>query len=190
MKELIYTGLTRSKRALVLFLQKAKGKGPLQLARERSAILTRNTSIFERPEDIKSKLWPDKNVPVKSKIEYILYKYLNEAQKEKRLEFKYERSLLFKNKGLTIHPDFTIQIGGKQYFWEHLGELDLKRYALNWGERRKDYEIDGLADCLVTTDDLEGVKEEKILPVIDDLVRGKLKETTANKFSKHHYQLY
>lgn len=190
MKELIYTGLTRSKRALVLFLQRAKGKGPLQLARERSAILTRNTSIFERPEDIKSKLWPDKNVPVKSKIEYILYKYLSEAQKEKRLEFKYERSLLFKNKGLTIHPDFTIQIGGKQYFWEHLGELDLKRYALNWAERRKDYETNGLADCLVTTDDLEGVKEEKILPVIDDLVRGKLKETTENKFSKHHYQLY
>jgi len=190
MKELLYTGLTRSKKTLVLFLQEAKGKGPLQLARERSAILSRNTSIFTDPEDIKAKLWPDKNVPVKSKIEYILYKYLNEAQKQKRLKFKYEEELLFKTKGLTVHPDFTIRIGKKRYFWEHLGELDLKRYSRDWSERRKNYEENGLLDSLVTTDDLEGVTEEIILKVIDDIVKGKLLETAENRFSKHHYQLY
>jgi exodeoxyribonuclease V alpha subunit len=61
---------------------------------------------------------------------------------------------------------------------------------LNWAERRKDYEMNGLADCLVTTDDLEGIKEDRILQVIDDLVSGKLEETAGNKFSTHHYQLY
>jgi len=190
MKELLYTGLTRSKKTLVVFLQNTKGKGPLQLARERSAILSRNTSIFSDPEDIKSNLWPDKNVPVKSKIEYILYKYLNDAQKQKRLDFKYEDELVFKNKELTVHPDFTIRIGNRRYFWEHLGELDLKRYFRDWVERRKDYEENGLADYLITTDDLEGIREEIILKVIDDLVKGHLKETAGSEFSKHHYQLY
>ena len=190
MKELLYTGLTRSKQTLVLFLQESEGKGPLQLARERSAILSRNTSIFAEPEDIKGKLWPDKNVPVKSKIEYILYKYLNEAQREKRLRFKYEDELLFENKQLTVHPDFTILVGNRRYFWEHLGELDVKRYSKDWDTRRKDYEANGLIDCLVTTDDLEGLREELILQVIDDLVKGQLKDTCDGKFSKHHYQLY
>jgi len=190
MKELLYTGLTRSKKSLVLFLQRSDGKGPLQLARERSAILSRNTSIFNDPEDIKSKLWPDKNVPVKSKIEYILYKHLYDAQKEKRLEFKYEEGLLFKNKELTVHPDFTILVGNKRYFWEHLGKLDVERYSKDWLIRKGDYEKNGFIDTLITTDDLEGVKGERILEVIDDIVNGKLKDTSENKFSKHHYQLY
>ena len=189
-KELLYTGLTRSKKTLALFLQKSQGKGPLQIARENSAILSRNTSIFTNPEDIKSKLWPDKNVPVKSKIEYILYKYLHEAQKEKRLDFKYEEELVFKNKDYTVHPDFTIRVGDRRYFWEHLGELDVGRYAKDWAERRKDYENSGLLDSLITTDDLEGVKEELILEVIDNIVKGKLNGTVDSKFSKHHYRLY
>jgi len=115
---------------------------------------------------------------------------LSEAQKQKRLEFKYEKELLFNNKGLTVHPDFTIKIGNRRYFWEHLGELDVKRYSRDWAERRKDYEENGLIDSLLTTDDLEGLREETILKVIDDLVKGQLYETADSKFSKHHYQLY
>jgi hypothetical protein len=189
-KELLYTGLTRSKKTLVLFLQKSQDKGPLQIARENSAILSRNTSIFTDPEDIKSKLWPDRNVPVKSKIEYILYKYLHRAQKEKRLQFKYESELFFKNKELTIHPDFTILVGNRRYFWEHLGELDVQRYSKDWQERRKDYEENGLIESLITTDDLDGLREELVLQLIDDIVTNKLKDTPDSKFSKHHYQLY
>jgi exodeoxyribonuclease V alpha subunit len=189
-KELLYTGLTRSTETLVLFLQESDKKSPLQLARERSAILSRNTSIFTEPEDIRGKLWPDKNVPVKSKIEYILYKYLDQAQREKRLRFEYEDDLLFENKGLTVHPDFTIWIGNRKYFWEHLGELDVKRYSRDWAERRKDYEANGLIDSLITTDDLEGLREELVHQVIDDIVKGQLRNTPESRFSKHHYQLY
>jgi hypothetical protein len=189
-KELLYTGLTRSKKTLVLFLQKSQDKGPLQIARENSAILSRNTSIFTDPEDIKSKLWPDKNVPVKSKIEYILYKYLHRAQREKRLQFKYESELFFKNKELTIHPDFTVLVGNRKYFWEHLGELDVQRYSKDWQERRKDYEENGLIESLITTDDLNGLREALVLQLIDDIVTNKLKDTPDSKFSKHHYQLY
>ena len=190
MKELLYTGLTRSKRTLNLFLQETKGKGPLQIAREHSAILSRNTSIFDAPEDIKGKLWPDKKVTVKSKIEFILYKYLDKAQKNKSLDFKYESELLFKNINFTIHPDFTIQVGDRKYYWEHLGILDAKRYYKDWIKRRDNYRENGLIDCLITTDDLEGVKDEKVCRVIEDIIHGKLVETIDSKFSNHHYQLY
>ena len=45
---------------------------------------------------------------------------------------------------------------------EYLGEHDVRRYSIDWAERRKDYEVNGLSDSLITTDDLEGVKEERI----------------------------
>lgn len=189
-KELLYTALTRSTETLVLFLEESNEENPLQLARERSAILSRNTSLFADPEDIKGKLWPDKKVPVKSKIEYILYKYLDQAKRERRLEFKYEEELLLKNKGVTIHPDFTIWVGDRKYYWEHLGELDDELYFRNWAERRKDYEENGLIDYLITTDDLEGLRDDLVLRVINDIVSGHLKDTPESKFSKHHYQLY
>lgn len=189
-KELLYTALTRSTETLVLFLEESEEENPLQLARERSATLSRNTSIFAEPEDIKGKLWPDKKVPVKSKIEYILYKYLDQAKKEGRLEFKYEEALFLENKGVTIHPDFTIWVDDRKYYWEHLGELDVEIYSKNWAERRRDYEENGLIDFLITTDDLEGLRDDLILRVIDDIVRGQLKDTPESKFSKHHYQLY
>lgn len=189
-KELLYTALTRSKEDVVLFLQVSDAKSPLQIARERSAILTRNTSIFDPPEDIKAQLWPDQTVPVKSKIEYILYKYLDEAQRSKSLKFKYEWDLHLKNKGITIHPDFTIWVGSKLFYWEHLGILDLERYTKDWIERRDDYEANGFGTNLVTTDDLGGVRDELILGIINDLVRGTPKETPESKFSRHHYQLY
>jgi hypothetical protein len=115
---------------------------------------------------------------------------LHQAQNEKRLQFKYESELLFKNKEITIHPDFTIMVGNRKYFWEHLGELDIQRYSKDWQERRENYEENGLIDSLITTDDLEGLREELVLKVIDDIVNKKLKDTRDNKFSKHHYQLY
>ncbi len=188
-KELIYTALTRSKQRFLLLLQESDGTSPLEEARERSAILLRNTSLFDTPEDIKDKLWPAKYVPVKSKVEYILYKYLEEAQRAGLLKFKYEDDLYLKTKGFTIHPDFTIKIGPRTYFWEHLGELDLKQYSQDWKSRRQDYETNGFIDQLITTDDLEGIRDELVGPVIDDLVKGKPKKT-KDSFSEHHYQLY
>lgn len=188
-KELVYTALTRSKQRLFLLLQRSNGKSPLEEAREISAILSRNTSIFDVPEDVKKKLWPDKKVPVKSKIEYILYKHLEEAQRAGMLSFKYEDDLYLKNKGLTIHPDFTIRVGGQTYYWEHLGELDLQQYSLDWKARRDDYIGNSLNDRLITTDDLGGVEAEIIKRVIGNICSGSL-EGTRNEFSDHHYKLY
>ena len=52
----------------------------------------------------------------------------------------------------------------------------------------KGYELEGLKGTLVTTDDLAGVKHEKVQQVITDIVAGKLKGDDGT-FSKHHYTL-
>jgi ATP-dependent exoDNAse (exonuclease V) alpha subunit len=54
-KELLYTALTRSRYRVTLFLQKEK-ENPLETARNRSFVLSRNTSIFIEPEDYKKSI--------------------------------------------------------------------------------------------------------------------------------------
>jgi len=188
-KELMYTAFTRSRGRLTLFLQRRGELNPLSLARTRSAILERNTSIFAEPEDHKAKYWPAPGIHVRSKIEYIIYRALQEAQRSGRIDFAYEAKRDLAGQ-LTIHPDFTIRVGKRRYYWEHLGELDIKYYSKNWQERKRLYEENDLIDSLVTTDDLDGVREDFLSQVIQDLAKGKLRATPKSKFSRHHYPLY
>ncbi len=188
-KELIYTAFTRGKRSLTLFLQNNSTENPLKEAMGRSAILSRNTSIFDEPEDLKDRYWPTGNVAVKSKIEYIIFKYLEEARQAGRLDFQYEKELVLDNGSIIIHPDFTILTGSKTFYWEHLGELDLKEYSKNWEQRVELYRKNGLLENLLTTDDLEGVKEERIRILIASMESGTINGGT-DKFSKHHFTLY
>ena len=50
-RELIYTAMTRSKTRLTLLVQKSVRANPLRIARERSVLAQRNSSIFTRPFD-------------------------------------------------------------------------------------------------------------------------------------------
>lgn len=187
-KELLYTALTRSKRSVTVFIQKEKGREILECARTRSAVLRRNTSIFEPPENAKKIFEPAKGKKgVKSKIEYIIYKTLEESG----LDFEYEAHLhLEKGPFAKIKPDFTIYVDDKTYYWEHLGELDLKEYWTKWVARRDWYRSNGKYDVLITTDDLGGVKNEIILRIFEDIKKGKLKTTEDSQISGHHYKLY
>ena len=74
--------------------------------------------------------------------------------------------------------------------WEHLGMLDVRKYYKDWQQRIDDYKDHGLFDDLVTTDDLNGIKQEKIDAVIDAIRTGVLTEDKGNRFSLHHYELY
>lgn len=185
-KELLYTALTRSKRSITVFLQKQQGKEVLEEARSISAVLQRNTSIFEPPEDSKGMFEPVKGKSVKSKIEYIIYKALEASD----LKFRYEEPLSLEKGPQKIKPDFTIWVGNDTYYWEHLGELDLRDYWAKWIARKDWYKANDKIDFLVTSDDLGGVKNEKILEIIGDIKKGKLKATETSDFSKHHYKLY
>ena len=185
-KELLYTALTRSKYRLFIFVQEAK-ENLLMIAKNNSHLVNRNTSIFSEPADKKAKFVPEFGITVSSKIEFIIY----EALKKSGLNFKYEAPLKLKNLTYTIHPDFTIYLkDDKKLYLEHLGMLDTRKYFNDWQERKKNYFEHGLADSLITTDDLNGVNKEKLNNLLENIRESEIKSTPGNKFSNHHYQLY
>ena len=185
-KELVYTALTRSRHRLVILLQNTK-ENLLAIARSRSHLLRRNTSVFTPPGNNKRELEPAKGVFVKSKAEFIIYKALEKSG----LKFKYEEELALSNRTYVIHPDFTIFLDDKnKIFWEHLGMLDVRKYYRDWQRRKIDYEDHKFFDMVVTTDDLEGLKDEHLERVIQDIKSLKLKKSKGNRFSNQHYTLY
>ena len=186
-KELVYTALTRSKQRLFIFLYDAP-ENLLVKCKGISALLTRNTSIYEKPEDKRLKYFPRKGEkPVKSRGEYIIHKALQRSG----LKFEYEQELKFKGASFPIHPDFTIELEDKRkIYWEHLGMLDTRKYFHDWAQRKEDFQAHGLLDVVVTTDDLGGITDEHVERVIDDIRKFSLKPTPGSNFSSHHYRLY
>ena len=185
-KELLYTALTRSKYRLFIFVQNSE-ENLLMKAKNNSHLLHRNTSIFKEPADKKGRYFPEPGKEVASKIEFIIYKALQKSG----LKFKHEERLKLAKRTYEIRPDFTIVLrGGKRIFWEHLGMLDMRKYYNDWLVRRKDYKEHGLEDALITTDDLNGVSDEKLERLIESIKEMKLIITSGSKFSNHHYELY
>jgi ATP-dependent exoDNAse (exonuclease V) alpha subunit len=185
-KELLYTALTRSKFRLFLFVQDVEDN-LLMKAKNTSHLIHRNTSVFKDPVNKKEKYSPEPGVMVSSKIEFILYT----ALKRSGLKFKYEEPLQLDKLTYKIHPDFTIYLrNGKKLFWEHLGMLDTRKYYNDWQQRRKDYKEHGIEGDLISTDDLDGVNNDKIAELLEHIKESELKDTPENKFSNHHYELY
>ncbi len=189
-RELIYTAVTRSSHKVSLFVQQTdEPDSPLGFACSRSAILNRNSSLFQEPMEAKHIIEPEAGVLVKSKIEYIIYHTLMRYRDAGQLTFEYEKPMRLKSLSYPIKTDFWVKVGNREYYWEHLGMLDLRDYSENWKSRRQAYESEGLSDNLVTTDDLSGLSNEFIDQVISDLIGGSL-GGTKNQFSSHHYHLY
>ena len=186
-KELIYTALTRSKQRLFIYIYDA-AENLLARSNGISALLVSQSSIFEQPEDKRLRYFPRKGEkPVKSKAEYIIHKALQKSG----LEFQYEQELRLANLSFPIHPDFGIELDDKtKIYWEHLGMLDCRKYFNDWIRRKTDYEIHGLSDFVVTTDDMNGIEDELLDKLIDDIRNKRLRDTPENRFAKHHYQLY
>ena len=134
---------------------------------------------------------PERGVCVKSKIEYLIYRSLQTARESGKLTFEYEPNLTlrFGDRLVTVHPDFVVHVGGRKYFWEHLGMLDRQDYSNDWRLRRKAYEAEGLDDALVTSDDLNGVRQTAIDQLINDLMANLPQGSGASEYSKHHYTL-
>jgi hypothetical protein len=90
---------------------------------------------------------------------------------------------------VTVKPDFRIICGSRTFYWEHLGMLDRADYSRDWRSRRAGYKAQGLEDNLVTTDDLGGVRQERLREVIAALISTKPDGDGASEFSLHHYSL-
>jgi hypothetical protein len=190
-RELIYTAMTRSKTRLTLLIEKSERANPLRIARDRSVLASRNSSVFARPFDAARLFEPEAGIKVKSKIEYLIYSALVAAREAGTLSFDYESTLElpFGERLVTVHPDFVVRVGGRTYYWEHLGMLDAQDYARDWRDRLRAYEAAGLKDSLLTTDDMSGVRAEELARVIDDLIAGKIEGRPDLGFSLHHYTL-
>jgi hypothetical protein len=68
--------------------------------------------------------------------------------------------------------------------------FDRRDYAAKLRSRVAGYCAEGLANVLVTTGDLAGLRHDRLLAVIDDIVTGKIAGgPAAREFSNHHYTL-
>lgn len=185
-KEMIYTGLTRARKKVFLFVQASDEKSLLQISLERSSIENRNTSIFTEPSVREGKYQPKRGVSVKSKVEYIIYKALEQSG----LLFEYEKEFELPHQKYNYQPDFTIQLSnGETYYWEHLGLLNDQNYYNTWLKRRTDYETMKVTDNLITTDDMDGINIEKIQAIIEGIKTQSLLSSDSTRYSHHHYSL-
>ena len=145
-RELIYTGLTRFRKRLVLLLERDTGMLEALRSPERSATHLRNTFMFNlslRPDGVQEAIYAQglihrtqKGVLVRSKSEVIVAQVLDELG----LDWAYEHKLAAPDDPNDFRlPDFTIGYMGDVYYWEHLGLLSLPAYREGWRRKRRWY---------------------------------------------------
>lgn len=178
-RELIYTGLTRFRRKLVLLIE--KDIGPLRRLRRPDCSDTgrRNTHMFSRairaddmphPHLMALKHRTRKGDAVRSKSEVVVADLLHSLG----ISYLYEEPLLSRSNPKDFRlPDFTASFEGDIYYWEHLGMLNVPSYREAWERKRKWYEANGYADRLITSEDgpddsidaaeIERIARERIL---------------------------
>jgi hypothetical protein len=145
-RELIYTGLTRFRKKLVLLIEgDTENLQALRLP-ENSDTHLRNTNMFTlslRPEE-SGIPYPDalihrtsKGIPVRSKSEVIVADTLSRLN----VSWEYERRLSAPGDPNDFRlPDFTIGYEGDRLYWEHLGMLTVPAYREGWERKRRWYE--------------------------------------------------
>ncbi|MEH6957586.1 AAA family ATPase [Neobacillus drentensis] len=155
--ELLYTAITRAQKHFTIFIQEDVST-LLSLRRmERSNIRRINSSLFTFkpiPEEfLRFTGWYEDRKVVSTLTEFLVRSksemnianilFLND------IDFKYEEPL-FASDGSMYLPDFTINWNGENYYWEHVGRLDLADYQKKWDEKQKWYEKH-FPDKLITT---------------------------------------
>jgi len=171
-KELIYTGLTRSKEKLVLFVEKDVSSLRNLRKIQNSETIRRNTYLFDpiimtesldqyHPENLIHRT--QSGEMVRSKSEVIVGNILTSFS----LDYEYEKPLEVSDTNFRL-PDFTINYKGKTFYWEHLGMLQLESYRRSWDKKLQWYTDNGYLDTLVTSIDesdgsIDSLEIEKII---------------------------
>lgn len=181
-RELLYTGLTRFKKKMILLIQ--EDIGPLLENRQstKSGPSMRWTNLFGMPDEIPEQMLfiPEglihrtaRGELVRSKSEVIVADTLHRLG----IDYDYERRLENPNDTDDFRlPDFTIYHSGKEYYWEHLGMLSNPEYAERWQKKRQWYKDCGFADRLVTSEDsTEGGIDSSL---IEETARKKVLESS------------
>jgi hypothetical protein len=164
-RELLYTGLTRFRKKMVLLLERdttvlEKLRNP-----QCSDTLLRNSNMFVqavRPESVDRyyaahlihRTRPCTKYPqgilVRSKSEVIVADILTSLG----VSYEYEQKLVSKDDPNDFKlPDFTVSYEGDTFYWEHLGMLSVPSYQESWERKRQWYEANGYLDRVITSED-------------------------------------
>ncbi|MDD5227124.1 MAG: ATP-binding domain-containing protein, partial [Candidatus Omnitrophica bacterium] len=158
-RELIYTGLTRFRRKLVLLIE--KDIEPLRRLRSPDCSDTRlrNTHMFSialRPDDVKRPHLEAlihrtrKGIAVRSKSEVVVADVLDALG----ISYEYEQPLYSRTDPKDFRlPDFTASFEGDVFYWEHLGMLNVPSYREAWERKQAWYKENGFSDRLITSQD-------------------------------------
>ncbi len=164
-RELLYTGLTRFRRKLVLLIERDTTVLEALRRPEASDTLLRNSNLFlvaVRPEaehrfyaaHLIHRTSPSPKYPrgalVRSKSEVIVADTLTRLG----ISWDYEEKLAVPDDPSDFKlPDFTVSYEGDTYYWEHLGMLTVPSYREAWERKRQWYEVHGYLDRLITSED-------------------------------------
>lgn len=146
--ELLYTAITRAQNHLTIFAQEDVTTFTQLSKIEKSNIRNINSSIFNfspLPDvlfALSSNWYEDGKVIstlseyfVRSKSEMNIANILHLNQ----IPFQYEIPKFAKDGSMYL-PDFTINWQGEEYYWEHVGRLDLPEYKNHWETKQAWYE--------------------------------------------------
>lgn len=147
-RELIYTGLTRFRKQLVLLIERDVSVLEQLRHPDWSDTQGRNTQMFRlalRPDHERKLFYPESLIhrtrsgtAVRSKSEVIVADVLDSIG---LTEWEYERRLANSTNARDFRlPDFTIGFQGDVVYWEHLGMLNLPAYREGWERKRRWYE--------------------------------------------------
>jgi hypothetical protein len=158
-RELLYTGLTRFRKKIVLLLE--RDTRILETLRNPAAsdTLNRNSNLFVlavRPDDVEH-YYPShlihrtsKGVLVRSKSEVIIADILSRLG----ASYEYEQKLVSRDDPHDFRlPDFTVSFEGDTFYWEHLGMLAVPSYREAWERKRQWYENNKYLDRVITSED-------------------------------------
>jgi len=194
-KELFYTALTRAKSKVVLLMQKPSDDYSINTylkdIQNNSAISCRRTSLLSE-DYIEYGYSPAEGVYVKSRVEYIIYKKLQQAAKASgAFSFVYEEVYELEDRHYNYHPDFVLHMADDRiFYWEHLGRVTSPSYLRMWDKRKKTYTERGDLNKLLTTDELSGINDDKIDLIIQKIISNDLEsEDSSDRYSTMHFSL-
>ena len=162
-RELIYTGLTRFRKKLILLIE--KDIEPLRRLRnpDYSDTRLRNTHMFTLTLRATDKQAfhhetlihrTSTGIAVRSKSEVIVADILKNLE----ISYKYEEPLVSRSNPKDFRlPDFTVSYEGDIYYWEHLGMLSDPNYKNAWERKLEWYKENKYNDKLIfSRDKLDG----------------------------------
>ena len=185
-RELFYTALTHQEdRILILHQGDFKDYRKFTTG-EYSETGRRLTDLMAEPQLklINKKFYDTKYIQVSEKGEFVISKsevIIADKLHNKGIQYVYEAPIS-DGKGVTIHPDFTIEDpdSGIIYYWEHLGLLPKDDYRSKWKRKKEWYDRNGIVDykenpnadkqLIITRDKPDGgIDSSEIKDIIEEL---------------------